>query len=102
MRLRQKNTEQLKELSAQAGKAEQQDRMEAGFEKETSFPLKNSISLSYRVKDLAALEGEHPLLQSELEVKRQTLGDSQLESNLLEQEKDDITTALERVWTPYS
>lgn len=98
----QESTKQLKEVSAQAEKMEQHNKMEVGFKKESGFPLKTPISLSFRVKDLAALKGEHPLLQSELEVKRQTLEDSQLQGDLLEQQKNNITTALGRVWTSYS
>lgn len=100
--LRQENTEQLKEVSAQPEKAEQHNKMEVGFKKETGFPLKTCISLSFRVKDLVSLEGEHPSLQSKLKVERQTLEDSQLQGDLLEKEKDSTTTDLEIVWTSYS
>ncbi|KAF4797051.1 hypothetical protein TURU_077957 [Turdus rufiventris] len=64
--------------------------------------LKSLVETLRRGKDLTALEGEHSALQSELQVKRQTLEDSQLQSDLLEQEKDNVTPTLERVWTPYS
>lgn len=53
------------------------------------------------MKDLAALEEKHSLLQSELVVKRQTLEKLQLQKDLLEQEKDEFAMALEKVWTPY-
>lgn len=51
---------------------------------------------------MATLEEKHSLLQSELVVKRQTLEKLQLQKDLLEQEKDEIAMALEKVWTPYS
>lgn len=44
---------------------------------------------------LAALEAEDPSLQSQGEVKRQTLDELQLQRDLLEQEKEDVTTALD-------
>lgn len=60
------NTKQRKEASAQAEQTEQQDRMEVGFGNETGFPLKTGLAPSCKVKGLAALKGEDPLLQSEL------------------------------------
>lgn len=98
LRLRQKNTKQLKEASARPEKAEQQDRMEVGFGNETGFLLKTCLAPSCTVEDLAALEGEDPSLQRELEVKRQTLEELQLPRDLLEQEGDDVTMALETLF----
>ncbi|XP_039567222.1 centrosome-associated protein CEP250 [Passer montanus] len=84
--LRQSNAElQMKEESAQAEKAEQQDRMERACREQELL-----------VKDLAALEEKHSLLQSELVVKRQTLEKLQLQKDLLEQEKDEFAMALEK------
>ncbi|XP_041346436.1 LOW QUALITY PROTEIN: centrosome-associated protein CEP250 [Pyrgilauda ruficollis] len=84
--LRQINAElQMKEESAQAEKAEQQDRMERARREQELL-----------VKDLAALEEKHSLLQSELVVKRQTLEKLQLQKDLLEQEKDEFAMALEK------
>lgn len=54
------------------------------------------------MKDLATLEEKYSLLQSDLVVKRQTLEKLQLQKDLLEQEKDEIAMALEKVWTPCS
>ena len=54
------------------------------------------------LKDLAALEGKHALLQSELAVARETLEDSHLQRDLLKQEKHQLTMALEKVGSPYS
>ncbi|XP_016158603.1 PREDICTED: centrosome-associated protein CEP250 [Ficedula albicollis] len=85
-RLHQSNAElQMKEESAQAEKAEQQDRMERVRHKQELL-----------VKDLAALEAKHSLLQSELVVKRQTLEKLQLQKDLLEQEKDEFAIALKK------
>lgn len=86
LRLHQQNTKQRKEASAQEEKAEQQDWMEVGFGNDTGFPLETSLAPSCAVEDLAALKGEEPSLQSQLEVKRQTLEDLQLQRDLLEQE----------------
>ncbi|XP_023802654.1 uncharacterized protein LOC111944077, partial [Cyanistes caeruleus] len=91
--LHQRNTEQQKETSPQVEKAQQQDRMEVGFGNETGFPLKTCLGPSCTVE--AALEGEDPSLQSELEVKRQTLEELQLQRDLLEQRRDDVTMALD-------
>lgn len=98
MSLRQKNTKQLKEASAQAEKAEQQDRMEVGFGNEAGFPLKTCLAPSCTVEDMAALEGEDPSLQRELEVNRQALEEVQLQRELLEQEGDDVTVALDTLF----
>lgn len=84
--LHQKSTKRRKEASAQAEKAEQQDMMEVGFGNETGFPLKIHLAPSCTVEDLAALEGEEPSLQRQLEVKRQTLEEVQLQGDLLERE----------------
>ncbi|RMB95561.1 hypothetical protein DUI87_27671 [Hirundo rustica rustica] len=85
-RLRQSNAElQMKEESAQAEKAKQQDRMERAHHEQELL-----------VKDLAALEEKHSLLQSELVVKRQTVEKLQLQKDLLEQEKDEFVMALEK------
>lgn len=54
------------------------------------------------MKDLAALEGKHSLLQSELIAARETVEELQLQSDLLKQEKHELTMALEKVWSPYS
>ncbi|XP_077643163.1 centrosome-associated protein CEP250 isoform X3 [Lonchura striata] len=84
--LRQSNAElQMKEESAQAEKAEQQERMERARREQELL-----------AKDLAALEEKHSLLQSELVVKGQTLEKLQLQKDLLEQEKDEFTMALEK------
>ncbi|XP_048177963.1 centrosome-associated protein CEP250 isoform X2 [Corvus hawaiiensis] len=84
--LRQSNTElQLKEEAAQAEKAEQQERMKRARREQELL-----------VRDLAALEKKHSLLQSELVVKRQTLEKLQLQKDLLEQEKDEFAVALEK------
>uniref|UniRef100_A0A8D2P4M1 Centrosomal protein 250 n=1 Tax=Zosterops lateralis melanops TaxID=1220523 RepID=A0A8D2P4M1_ZOSLA len=84
--LRQSNAElQMKEESAQAEKAKQQDRMARACHEQELL-----------VKDLATLEEKHSLLQSELVVKRQTLEKLQLQKDLLEQEKDEIAMALEK------
>ncbi|XP_050838248.1 centrosome-associated protein CEP250-like [Serinus canaria] len=90
--LEQKSTKQCKEASAQAEEAEHQDRMEVGFGKETGFPLKTHLAPSCTVEDLAAFEGEDPSLQRQLEVKRQTVEELQLQRDLLEQERDDVRT----------
>ncbi|XP_075032013.1 uncharacterized protein LOC142094075 [Calonectris borealis] len=52
--------------------------------------------LQDRLKDLAALEGEHSLLQSELVVARETPEDSHLQRDLVKQEKHELTRALEK------
>ncbi|XP_049673525.1 centrosome-associated protein CEP250-like isoform X1 [Accipiter gentilis] len=52
--------------------------------------------LQDRLKDLAALEGEHSLLQSELVVAREMLEESHLQRDLLKQEKHELTVALEK------
>ncbi|RLV89644.1 hypothetical protein DV515_00014778 [Chloebia gouldiae] len=84
--LRQSNAElQMKEESALAEKAEQQDRIERVRREQELL-----------VKDLAALEEKHSLLQSELAVKAQTLEKLQLQKDLLEQEKDEFAMALEK------
>ncbi|XP_069655616.1 centrosome-associated protein CEP250-like [Haliaeetus albicilla] len=51
---------------------------------------------SCELKDLAALEGEHSLLQSELVVAREMLEESHLQRDLLKQEKHELTVALEK------
>ncbi|XP_014741683.1 PREDICTED: centrosome-associated protein CEP250 [Sturnus vulgaris] len=85
-RLHQSNAElRMKEESAQAEKAEQQDRMERARHKQELL-----------VKDLAALEEKHSLLQSELVVKRQALEKLQLQKDLLEQERDEFAMALKK------
>ncbi|XP_071671637.1 centrosome-associated protein CEP250-like [Patagioenas fasciata] len=84
--LRQRNTElQLKEDSAQGDKVEQQEAMERGRHEQELL-----------LKDFAALEGKHSLLQSELVVARETLEESQLQRDLLEREKHELTMALEK------
>lgn len=50
------------------------------------------------LKDLAALEAKHSLLQSELVVTREMLEKSHLQRDLLKQEKHELTMALEKVW----
>ncbi|XP_065706018.2 centrosome-associated protein CEP250-like isoform X2 [Patagioenas fasciata] len=91
-RLRQRNTElQLKEDSAQGDKVEQQEAMERARREQELL-----------LKDFAALEGKHSLLQSELVVARETLEESQLQRDLLEREKHELTMALEKVRSPYS
>ncbi|KAM6093308.1 uncharacterized protein LJ206_006042 isoform 4-T4 [Theristicus caerulescens] len=52
--------------------------------------------LQDRLKDLAALEGKHSLLQSELIVARETLEELHLQRDLLKQEKHELTMALQR------
>ncbi|KAM9650031.1 uncharacterized protein ACIBXB_012009 [Morphnus guianensis] len=52
--------------------------------------------LQDRLKDLAALEGEHSLLQSELVVAREMLEESHLQRDLLKQEKQELAAALEK------
>ncbi|KAK4812731.1 hypothetical protein QYF61_018280 [Mycteria americana] len=85
-RLRQSHTElQLKEDSAQGEKVEQQQTMERARRDQELL-----------LQDLAALEGKHSLLQSELVVARETLEESQLQRDLLKQEKQELTTALEK------
>ncbi|XP_071671577.1 centrosome-associated protein CEP250-like isoform X1 [Patagioenas fasciata] len=85
-RLRQRNTElQLKEDSAQGDKVEQQEAMERARREQELL-----------LKDFAALEGKHSLLQSELVVARETLEESQLQRDLLEREKHELTMALEK------
>ncbi|XP_010582393.1 PREDICTED: centrosome-associated protein CEP250, partial [Haliaeetus leucocephalus] len=85
-RLRQSNTElQLKEDSAQGEKVEQQEMMERACRDRELL-----------LKDLAALEGEHSLLQSELVVAREMLEESHLQRDLLKQEKHELTVALEK------
>ncbi|XP_057241305.1 centrosome-associated protein CEP250 [Malurus melanocephalus] len=84
--LRQSNAELLlKEESAQAEKAEQQERMERVCREQELL-----------MKDLAALEEKHSSLQRELVVKRQALEKLQLQKDLLEQEKDEFAMALEK------
>lgn len=92
--LQQKNTKQQKEASVQEEEAEQQDRMEVGFGNETGFLLKSCLAPSCTVKNLAALEGEEPSLQIQLEFKRKTLEELKLERDVLEQERDDVGRAL--------
>ncbi|XP_041907060.1 flagellar attachment zone protein 1-like [Corvus kubaryi] len=53
--LRQKNSKQLKEASAQAEEAVQQDGMEVGFANEAGFPLKTCLAPSCTVEDLVHL-----------------------------------------------
>ncbi|XP_065501542.1 centrosome-associated protein CEP250-like isoform X2 [Caloenas nicobarica] len=85
-RLRQRNTElQLKKDSAQGKMVEQQQAMERARREQELL-----------LKDLAALEGKHSLLQSELAVTREMLEKSQFQRSLLEQEKHELTTALEK------
>ncbi|XP_071671540.1 centrosome-associated protein CEP250-like isoform X2 [Patagioenas fasciata] len=85
-RLHQRNTElQLKEDSAQGDKVEQQEAMERARREQELL-----------LKDFAALEGKHSLLQSELVVARETLEESQLQRDLLEREKHELTMALEK------
>ncbi|XP_065501522.1 centrosome-associated protein CEP250-like isoform X2 [Caloenas nicobarica] len=84
--LRQRNTElQLKKDSAQGKMVEQQQAMERARREQELL-----------LKDLAALEGKHSLLQSELAVTREMLEKSQFQRSLLEQEKHELTTALEK------
>ncbi|XP_075577343.1 centrosome-associated protein CEP250-like isoform X2 [Pelecanus crispus] len=52
--------------------------------------------LQYRLNDLAALEGKHSLLRSELVVARETLEESHLQRDPLKQEKHELTMALEK------
>ncbi|XP_076208163.1 uncharacterized protein LOC143167043 isoform X1 [Aptenodytes patagonicus] len=85
-RLRQSNTElQLKEDSAQGEKVEQQRTMERARRDQELL-----------LKDLAALEGKHSLLQSELVAARETLEESHLQRDLLKQEKHELAMALEK------
>ncbi|OXB52992.1 hypothetical protein ASZ78_005972, partial [Callipepla squamata] len=85
-RLRQSNTElQLKEDSVQGEKVEQQLAMERAHRDHELL-----------LKDLAALEGKHSLLQSELIVMREMLEESRLQRDLLKQEKQELTVALEK------
>ncbi|NXO52537.1 CP250 protein, partial [Aramus guarauna] len=84
--LRQSNTElQLKEDTAQGEKLEQQQVMERARHDQELL-----------LKDLAALEGKHSLLQSELVVTRETLEESRLQTDLLKQEKQELAVALEK------
>uniref|UniRef100_A0A8C5TD00 Centrosomal protein 250 n=1 Tax=Malurus cyaneus samueli TaxID=2593467 RepID=A0A8C5TD00_9PASS len=84
--LHQSNAELLlKEESAQAEKAEQQERMERVCREQERL-----------MKDLAALEEKHSSLQHELVVKRQAMEKLQLQKDLLEQEKDEFAMALEK------
>ncbi|XP_061865406.1 centrosome-associated protein CEP250 [Colius striatus] len=86
MELQHRNMElQLKEESAQGEKVEQQERMERA-----------SRDRELLLKDLAALEGKHSLLQSEWVVVRETLEASCLERDLLRQEKQELTVGLEK------
>ncbi|XP_052648175.1 centrosome-associated protein CEP250-like [Harpia harpyja] len=52
--------------------------------------------LQDRLKDLAALEGEHSLLQSELVVAREMLEELRLQRDLLKQEKHELTMVPEK------
>ena len=82
LRLHEKNAKKQKEASVQTEKAEQEDRMEVGFGNDTGFLLKTCLAPSCVVEDLAALEGEEPSVQSELEVKMQTWEELQLQRDL--------------------
>ncbi|XP_074686021.1 centrosome-associated protein CEP250-like isoform X1 [Strix aluco] len=85
-RLHQSNTElQLREDAAQGERVEQQQRVERA-----------RCDQELLLKDLAALEEEHSLLESELVVARETLEESHLQRDLLRQEKHELTTALEK------
>ncbi|NXX74697.1 CP250 protein, partial [Urocolius indicus] len=85
-RLRHRNMElQLKEESAQGEKLEQQEMMERARRDRELL-----------LKDLAALEEKHSLLQSEWVVVRETLEESCLERDLLKQEKQELTVGLEK------
>ncbi|XP_075022355.1 centrosome-associated protein CEP250-like isoform X3 [Calonectris borealis] len=85
-RLRQSNAElQLKEDSAQGEKVEQHQTMERARRDQELL-----------LKDLAALEGQHSLLQSELVVAREALEESHLQRDLLQQEKHELSVALEK------
>ena len=74
------------------------------FWKGECFHTKNLFvpSPSRRLKDLAALEGKQSLSQSELVVARETLEEWRLQRDLLKREKQELTMALEKVWSPYS
>ncbi|XP_074740422.1 centrosome-associated protein CEP250-like isoform X3 [Strix uralensis] len=85
-RLHQSNTElQLREDAAQGERVEQQQRMERARRDQELL-----------LKDLAALEEKHSLLESELVVARETLEESHLQRDLLRQEKHELTMALEK------
>uniref|UniRef100_A0A663DWU5 DED domain-containing protein n=1 Tax=Aquila chrysaetos chrysaetos TaxID=223781 RepID=A0A663DWU5_AQUCH len=58
--------------------------------------LQSLVEALRRLKDLAALEGEHSSLQSELVVAREMLEESHLQRDLLKQEKHELTVALEK------
>ncbi|XP_074730179.1 centrosome-associated protein CEP250-like isoform X4 [Strix uralensis] len=80
------NTElQLREDAAQGKRVEQQQRVER---------VRRDQELL--LKDLAALEEEHSLLESDLVVARETLEESHLQRDLLRQEKHELTMALEK------
>ncbi|XP_042656756.1 centrosome-associated protein CEP250 isoform X3 [Tyto alba] len=85
-RLRQSNTElQLKEDSAQGEKVEQQETVERARHDQELL-----------LKDVSALEGKLSLLQSELVIARETLKELYLQRDLLKQEKQELTMALEK------
>ncbi|XP_068275661.1 centrosome-associated protein CEP250 isoform X2 [Nyctibius grandis] len=85
-RLRQSNAElQLKEDSAHGEKVEQQEVMERARRDQELL-----------LKDLAALEGRLSLLQSELVLAKETVEESYLQRDLLKQEKQELTMALEK------
>ncbi|XP_076208166.1 uncharacterized protein LOC143167043 isoform X4 [Aptenodytes patagonicus] len=58
--------------------------------------LHSLVEALRRLKDLAALEGKHSLLQSELVAARETLEESHLQRDLLKQEKHELAMALEK------
>ncbi|XP_074701663.1 centrosome-associated protein CEP250-like isoform X1 [Strix aluco] len=58
--------------------------------------LQSLVEALRRLKDLAALEEKHSLLESELVVARETLEESHLQRDLLKQEKRELTMALEK------
>ncbi|XP_074742528.1 centrosome-associated protein CEP250-like [Strix uralensis] len=80
------NTElQLREDAAQGERVEQQQRVERARRDQELL-----------LKDLAALEEKHSLLESELVVARETLEESHLQRDLLKQEEHELTMALEK------
>ncbi|KAM6288821.1 LOW QUALITY PROTEIN: uncharacterized protein AAHN32_013785 [Aegotheles albertisi] len=85
-RLRQRNTElQLKEDSAQGEKEEQQEMLERARREEELL-----------LQEVASLEEKHCLLQRELVAARETVWESQLQRDLLKEEKAELSTTLEK------
>lgn len=65
-----------------------------------SFKFKSLISLSSPLsqKDLGTFEAKHSLLWSKLVATREALEKSQLDGELVKQEKHELILALEKVW----